>query len=56
MLRAVQSPLIAWIWIGTAILAFGTAYTLLPAPRRQKRRVTAAAAEGVPETVPGARV
>jgi cytochrome c-type biogenesis protein CcmF len=54
VLRVVQSPLIAWIWVGTAILALGTAYTLLPAPRRQKRRVTAA--EGVPDTVPGARV
>jgi cytochrome c-type biogenesis protein CcmF len=31
VLRVVQSPLIAWIWLGAVMLAFGTAYCLWPA-------------------------
>lgn len=36
VLRVVQSPLVAWIWVGAVIMAFGTAYCLLP-----KRRLVA---------------
>lgn len=33
-LRAVQSPLVSWIWVGGLILALGTAYALSPTYRR----------------------
>ena len=36
ILRVVQSPLVAWIWIGAVILALGTGYALLPNPRREQ--------------------
>lgn len=42
--RAVQSPLVAWIWVGAVILALGTGYALLPNPRRGQSAVR----EGVP--------
>jgi cytochrome c-type biogenesis protein CcmF len=35
VLRAVNSPLVSWIWLGTVILAVGTAYALLPQRRLQ---------------------
>lgn len=35
-LRAVQSPLITWIWIGGAIMALGTAYSLSLNKRKVK--------------------
>jgi cytochrome c-type biogenesis protein CcmF len=34
VLRAVQSPLVAWIWVGAVVLILGTVYSLLP-PTRQ---------------------
>jgi cytochrome c biogenesis factor len=40
----VQSPLVAWIWVGAVILALGTGYALLPNPRRGQSAVR----EGVP--------
>jgi len=39
IIRVVQSPLIAWIWIGAVILALGTGYALLPNPRREPMAV-----------------
>jgi cytochrome c-type biogenesis protein CcmF len=41
VLRVVQSPFIAWIWLGAVILAIGTAYTLLPSRRPLPRAVPA---------------
>ncbi len=41
IIRAVQSPLVTWIWIGGAIIALGTAYALTPGDRPLRRRVTA---------------
>ena len=40
VLRAVQSPLIAWIWVGAAILVLGTVYSLLPPARPAKAPIT----------------
>ena len=34
ILRAVKSPLVTWIWVGGAILVFGTAYSLSGTQRR----------------------
>ncbi len=36
VLRAVQSPLVAWIWVGAIILIVGTVYSLLPPARPAK--------------------
>jgi cytochrome c biogenesis factor len=33
-LRAIQSPLVTWIWIGGAIMALGTVYALSPNSRK----------------------
>jgi cytochrome c-type biogenesis protein CcmF len=33
-IRAVQSPLVTWIWVGGAIIVLGTAYALSPNGRR----------------------
>jgi cytochrome c-type biogenesis protein CcmF len=33
-IRAVQSPLVTWIWVGGAIMVIGTAYALSPSGRR----------------------
>lgn len=33
-IRAVQSPLVTWIWVGAAIIIVGTAYALSPNGRR----------------------
>jgi len=41
VLRAVQSPLVAWIWFGTGILVLGTIYSLLPPARALSARETA---------------
>ena len=38
VLRAVQSPLVAWIWFGTGILVLGTVYSLLPPARALRAR------------------
>ena len=38
-LRAVQSPLISWIWFGGAIMVIGTAYALSPNRRRVRESV-----------------
>lgn len=35
IMRAVQSPLISWVWLGGLILALGTGYSLIPQPRRE---------------------
>ena len=45
VLRAVQSPLVAWIWAGAVILVLGTVYALLPPARGARVRET------VPEDV-----
>jgi cytochrome c-type biogenesis protein CcmF len=45
VLRAVQSPLVGWIWVGTGILVLGTVYSLLPPARPLRSRRTADAAE-----------
>ena len=37
-LRAVQSPLIAWIWLGGFVMVLGTAYCLMPQGRREAER------------------
>ena len=39
--RAVQSPLVAWIWFGAGILVLGTIYSLLPPARSVRTRETA---------------
>jgi cytochrome c-type biogenesis protein CcmF len=44
VMRAVQSPLVSWIWVGGVILAIGTAYSLMP----QRRREAALAQEVAP--------
>jgi cytochrome c-type biogenesis protein CcmF len=44
ILRVIQSPLVTWIWIGAAILAFGTVWALVPA--RTPRRASVAVAGG----------
>lgn len=44
-LRVIQSPLVAWIWLGGVIVAFGTIVCLSPV-RRALRESTAEAAEG----------
>lgn len=36
VLRVVQSPLVAWIWIGGLIVSLGTVWALMPAGRRQR--------------------
>jgi cytochrome c-type biogenesis protein CcmF len=46
IIRAVQSPLVTWIWIGGAIVALGTAYALTPGDRPLRRRVRAEATAG----------
>jgi cytochrome c-type biogenesis protein CcmF len=38
VLRAVQSPLVAWIWVGALILVLGTVYSLLPPAKGLKVR------------------
>ncbi len=38
VLRAVQSPLIAWIWLGGLIMFIGTGYALLPNTGRNKKK------------------
>ena len=40
VLRAVQSPLVAWIWFGALILVVGTIYSLLPPARSLKAPAT----------------
>ncbi|HEX7005255.1 MAG TPA: heme lyase CcmF/NrfE family subunit [Trueperaceae bacterium] len=40
VLRVVQSPLVAWIWIGGLVLVFGTIWSLLPGRQRVRRRTT----------------
>jgi len=35
IIRVIQSPLITWIWIGAAIMAFGTVWTLVPTRARR---------------------
>lgn len=35
-IRAVQSPLVTWIWVGGAIMVIGTAYALSPNGRKVK--------------------
>jgi cytochrome c-type biogenesis protein CcmF len=42
--RLIVSPLVAWIWIGGVIVVGGAMVALWPAPRRVRRRVTAAPA------------
>ncbi len=46
IIRAVQSPLITWIWIGGAIVVFGAGYALTPGDRRLRRRAEATATSG----------
>ncbi|MFL5825584.1 MAG: heme lyase CcmF/NrfE family subunit [Thermoleophilaceae bacterium] len=46
--RLIVSPLVAWIWIGGVIVVGGAMVALWPAPRRARRRVTAAARAGMP--------
>jgi cytochrome c-type biogenesis protein CcmF len=46
VIRAVQSPLVTWIWVGGAIMALGTAYTLSPVRVRTRRPATSDAAAG----------
>jgi cytochrome c-type biogenesis protein CcmF len=41
VLRAVQSPLVAWIWAGALILVLGTVYSLLPPVRPSRVRESA---------------
>jgi cytochrome c-type biogenesis protein CcmF len=41
VLRAVQSPLVTWIWVGAVILVLGTIYSLLPPARALRVRETA---------------
>ncbi len=41
VLRAVQSPLISWIWFGALILVVGTVYALLPPARPLRAPATA---------------
>ena len=38
VLRVVQSPLIAWIWLGGLIMFMGTSYALLPNAGRNKNK------------------
>ncbi len=38
VIRAVQSPLVTWIWIGGIIMALGTGYALTPARRTESER------------------
>jgi cytochrome c-type biogenesis protein CcmF len=44
VLRVVQSPLVAWIWVGAVIMLIGTFYSLLP----KRRYVPAPARQAVP--------
>ena len=46
IIRAVQSPLITWIWFGGAIIVLGTAYALSPGDRPLRQRVDAEAPVG----------
>lgn len=46
IIRAVQSPLVTWIWIGGVIIALGTIYAFTPGERPARRRVTAEAPVG----------
>jgi cytochrome c-type biogenesis protein CcmF len=46
VIRAVQSPLVTWIWIGGIIMALGTAYALTPSRERSRRAVDAGARAG----------
>ena len=39
VLRAVQSPLVVWIWLGGLLLVIGTVYALLPQPQAVRRTV-----------------
>ena len=41
VLRAVQSPLVSWIWVGALILIAGTVFSLLPPARKAKARAEA---------------
>lgn len=54
VIRAVQSPLVALIWVGGLVMALGTAYALSPAPERSRRRVTEAAGGATDGTAAGA--
>jgi cytochrome c-type biogenesis protein CcmF len=40
IIRAVQSPLVTWLWIGGLIIAIGTGYSLSPTRERVRRTVT----------------
>ena len=40
VLRAVKSPLVAWIWAGAVVLVLGTLYSLLPPARPTKTPTT----------------
>lgn len=39
VLRAVQSPLVVWIWLGGLIMVIGTIYSLTPQPQAVRRTV-----------------
>ncbi len=39
VLRVVQSPLIAWVWLGGLVMFMGTGYALLPNTKRNKKRI-----------------
>ncbi len=41
--RLIESPLVGWIWLGTAIVVLGAGLTLLPAGRVRTRSVNVAA-------------
>jgi cytochrome c-type biogenesis protein CcmF len=46
IVRAVQSPMVTWIWIGGLIMALGTGYALSPARERVRRVVRDEATAG----------
>lgn len=50
IMRVVRSPLITWIWVGAAIMALGTAWSLSPAGERRRAAASEAAAQA--ERVP----
>jgi hypothetical protein len=33
VLRVVRSPLVSWVWVAGFIMAFGTAFALIPSRR-----------------------
>jgi cytochrome c-type biogenesis protein CcmF len=45
IIRVIQSPLVTWIWIGAAILAFGTVWALVPARKPHGVSLALAGAE-----------